>query len=212
MLTMLEVQVYDTTGKKVDTIEVDEGLFGSEVNVSLLKQAIVAYHANKRQRTAQTKSRGMVAGSTRKLYRQKGTGNARRGPLRTNIMKGGGVTFAKLPGSYRKGLPRRMRKAALDSAILAKLLGEDLMVVDGLKMDAPRTGEMAHVMRNLKINRSCLLALAERDSNIYLSSRNIPDLTVRVAEELNAFDVATRRKMLVTTEAMKALMNREADQ
>ena len=207
---MLEVPVYNTDGKKIDTMQVDEALFGKRVNVSLLKQAVVAYHANQRQGTAATKSRGMVEGSTRKLYRQKGTGNARRGPIRTNIMRGGGRAFAKAPRDFRKTFPRAMRRAALNSAILAKMLGNDLMVISGLAAEKPKTSMMAAVLANLKINRSCLLTLAGRDRNVYLSARNIPDLTVRIAEELNAFEVATRRKMLVTDEAMKALLNREA--
>ncbi len=206
---MLEVPVYNTSGERIDTCEVDETLFGSTVNVSLLKQAVVAYHANKRQGTASTKSRGMVKGSTRKLFRQKGTGNARRGSIRANILRGGGVAFAKTPHSFRKKLPQKMRKAALNSAILAKMLGEDLMVVDGLQADEPKTSKMAAVLKNLNINRSCLLTLAERNRDIYLSSRNLSDLTVRTADELNAYDVATRQKMLVTSEAMKVLMNQE---
>jgi len=207
---MLEVPVYNTDGKKIDTLKVDERFFGSQVNVSLLKQAIVAYHANRRRVTAATKSRGMVDGSTRKLFRQKGTGNARRGSIRANIMRGGGVTFAKGKENFKKKLPRKMRKAALNSAILAKILGEDLMVLDGLKIDAPKTAQVAGVMKNLKITRSCLLALADHDRNIYLSARNLSDITVRTADELNAFDVATRQKMVVTAEAMQALMGQEA--
>ncbi len=207
---MLEVPIYNTSGEKIDTLKVDEKLFGTHVNVSLLKQAVVAYHANKRQGTAATRSRGMVEGSTRKLFRQKGTGSARRGSIRTNIMRGGGVAFAKGPRDFRKKLPQKMRRAALDSALLAKMLGQDMMVVDGLQISEPKTSQMAEVLKNLKINRSCLLALAERDMNVYLSGRNISDLTVRITEELNAFDVATRQKMLVTSEAMKALLNREA--
>jgi large subunit ribosomal protein L4 len=207
---MLEVPVYNTDGKKIDTMLVDEALFGKRVNVSLLKQAVVTYHANRRQGTAATKSRGMVEGSTRKLYRQKGTGNARRGPIRTNIMRGGGRAFAKAPRDFRKTFPKAMRRAALNSAILAKMLGNDLMVIRGLAAEKPKTSMMAAVLRNLQINRSCLLTLAGRDRNVYLSARNIQDLTVRIAKELNAFEVATRRKMLVTDEAMKALIDREA--
>ena len=206
---MLEATVYNTSGEKIDTLEIDEQVFGGEVNSSLLKQAIVTYHANQRQGTAANKSRGMVCGSTRKLFRQKGTGNARRGALRTNVVRGGGVSFAKGPRDFRKKLPQKMRRAALGSAILAKLLGQDLMVVDGLAMDAPRTRDMALLLDSLDIDRTCLLALAERDRNVYLSSRNIADLTVRTAEELNAAEVATRQKMLVTTEAMKVLMGQE---
>lgn len=203
---MLEVPVYNTDGQKIDTLQVDASVFGSEVNIPLLKQAIVTYHANKRQGTVQTKTRGMVEGSTKKLFKQKGTGNARRGPIRTHVMKGGGHAFGKRNRDFRKAFPKAMRKAALDSAILAKLLGSDLMVIDGLKADAPKTAMMAKIMENLKINRTCLLTLADRDRNIYLSSRNIADITVRITAELSAWDVATRRKMLVTSEAMKALM------
>ncbi len=203
---MLEVPVYNTSGEKVRSVAVDEAVLGGEVNVALLKQVIVAYHANQRRGTAATRSRGMVVGSTRKLFRQKGTGNARRGPVRTNVMRGGGVAFAKRPRSFRQRLPKKMRRAALNAAILAKILGDDLLVVEGLKLEAPRTAEMAAVLKNLKINRSCLLALAQRDRNVYLSSRNLRDLTVRTADELNAFEVATRQKMVVTAEAMPALV------
>ena len=207
---MLEVPVYNTDGEMIETLKLDEEVFGGTVNVALLKQAIVAYHANRRRGTATTKGRSDVEGSTRKLFRQKGTGFARRGARRTNILRGGGVAFAKRPREFRKALPKKMRKRALESAILAKILGHDLMVLEGLEMDGPRTRRMAGVMENLKIDRSCLLALRERDRNIYLSARNIPDLTVRIAEELNAFDVATRQKMVVTGEAMKALMARDS--
>ena len=206
---MQEVPVYNPEGERIETLKIDEVIFGGQVNAPLLKQAVVTYHANSRQGSAATRGRSMVKGSTRKMFRQKGTGNARRGPRRTHVVKGGGVAFGKRPRSFRKKLPRNMRRAALDSAILAKILGKDLMVVDGLKVDAPRTRTMASLMINLKINRSCLLALADRDHNVYLSSRNIQDLTVRTAEELNAFDVATRRKMLVTREALAALMGQE---
>ncbi len=208
---MLEIPVYNTDGKRIDALKVDQELFGGRVNVVLLKQAIVIYHGNKRQGTATTRSRGMVVGSTRKLFRQKGTGNARRGNVRTNILRGGGVAFGKKNRDFRKKLPRKMRKAALNSAILAKIIGNDLMVVDGLKIDEPKTKDISRVLKNLKINRSCLLALCEPDRNVYLSSRNIPDLTVRVTADLNAFDVATRQKMLVTTEAMTALMSQEKE-
>jgi large subunit ribosomal protein L4 len=207
---MLEVPVYNTSGEKVDTLQVDELALGGEVNISLLKQAIVSYHANRRQGTVMTRGRSQVEGSTRKLYRQKGTGNARRGAIRTNVMRGGGVAFGKMPREYRKKMPRKMRKAALQSALLAKLQGGDLLVLDELSMDAPRTKTLAETLKNLQVNRTCLLALAERDANVYLSSRNLQDLTVRIAEELNAFDVATRQKMIVTRQAMDRLLAQEA--
>ncbi len=204
---MLEVPVYNTAGEQIETLKVDDERFGKSVNVALLKQAVVAYHANRRQGTAATKGRGQVAGSTRKLFRQKGTGNARRGPVRTGKVRGGGMTFAKTPHSYRKDLPKKMRRGALNSAILAKILGNDLIVVDGLSMTEPKTKFVAGVLANLKINRSCLLTLAEYDEILFRSARNIPDITVRPVEDLNAFDIATRQKMLLTREAMDKLLN-----
>lgn len=206
---MLEVPVYNTSGQQTQTLQVDEERFGKTVNVALLKQAIVGYHANKRQGTVATKNRGQVEGSTRKLFNQKHTGNARRGPIRTNIMRGGGMAFGKQPRDFRQGLPRQMRRKALESAILAKLLGQDLVVVEGLAIDSPKTKTVVQLLGALKINRSCLLTLAQRDTNIWKSARNIPDVTVRIAEELNAFDVATRQKLLVTLEAMKALLEKK---
>jgi large subunit ribosomal protein L4 len=206
---MLEVPVYNTEGKQVETLSVSDEAFGTRVNTDLLKQAVVAYHANKRQGTVSTKSRGMVEGSTKKLFRQKGTGNARRGSIRTNVLRGGGVAFAKKRRDFRKKLPKRMRIAARKTAILAKILGNDLAVVDGLVCEGPKTSQMAKLLTNLSINRSCLLTLHQRDTNIYLSSRNLQDLTVRTAEELNAYDIATRQKMLITREAMDMLMGQE---
>ena len=207
---MVEVPVYNTSGQKVDTWKVDETLLGGRVNVPLLKQAIVTYHANRRQGTVRTKSRADVEGSTRKLYKQKGTGNARRGNIRTNVMRGGGMAFAKRPRDFRKGFPKKMRRAALDSALLAKILGGDLLIVQGLAAEAPKTKMMALLLKNLQIDRSCLLTLADQDRNLYLSARNHPDLTVMIARDLNAFDVATRQKLLVTAEAMKRILDREA--
>ena len=207
---MFDVPVYNRTGEQIETFSVDPALLGSTVNVALLKQAIVAYHANRRQGSAATKSRGMVAGSTKKVFKQKGTGRARRGPARTPVLKGGGHTFAKRPRSFRQRMPQKMRRAALRSAILAKIIGEDLLIIDSLTFDAPKTKQMAEVVENLKINRSCLLTLAERDSNVFLSSRNLPDLTICIAEELNAFDVATRQKMMITKDALTAVLDQAA--
>ncbi len=206
---MFEVPIYNTDGKKIDTFKVDGSVFGEKVNVDLVKQAVVTYHANARQGTVKTKGRGDVCGTTKKMYKQKGTGNARHGAKTVNLMRGGGHSFAKQPRDFSKKLPQKMRQAALKNAILAKILGQDICVVDGLSMDTPKTGVMAGLMKNLDISRSCLLALAGRDANVYLSSRNIPDLTVRITEELNAYDVATRQKMVVTSDAMKVLCGQE---
>lgn len=203
---MLEVPVYNTQGQQVETLQVDEQRFGGQVNVALLKQAVVMYHTNRHQGSAATRNRGRVEGSTRKLYAQKHTGNARRGPIRTNIMKGGGVAFAKIPHRSRLSMSKKMRRAALDSAILAKMLGRDLVVVDGLKLEKPRTREVAGVLQRLSIQRTCLLTMGGVDDVLYRSARNIEGVAVRTVAELNAFDVALRQKMLLTREAMDTLL------
>ncbi|MHC4124905.1 MAG: 50S ribosomal protein L4, partial [Planctomycetota bacterium] len=124
---MIDLSVYNREGKEVDSLQVDEAVFGSVVRYALLKQAIVMYQANKRTGTATTKSRGMVAGSTRKLFRQKGTGNARVGNSRTGKRVGGGVTFAKVARDFGKDMPKNQKKLATDSAILAKLLSDNVV-------------------------------------------------------------------------------------
>lgn len=206
---MLEVPVYNTNGEQVDKLELDDEVFGRRVNAPLLKQAVVMYHANSHQKTSETKGRSDVQGARRKLYRQKGTGMARRGQIRTGLLRGGGVIFAKQSGGRRLNMPRSMRKAALNSAILAKILSGDLVVVDELAFDGPRTSQMASTLEKLNIHRSCLLTVAERDQNVYLSARNIPKLSVTTTDDLNAYDVANRQKVLITLDAVKALVGQE---
>ena len=206
---MIDLSVYNRDGQQVDSLKVDELLLGGSVRYPLLKQAIVMYHANKRVGTAATKSRGMVAGSTRKLFRQKGTGSARVGNIRTGKRVGGGVTFAKVRRDFGKRMPKKQRKLARDSAILAKLLSNDVVVVNELKFDKPKTGDFASVLRNLKIERSCLVTISSIDVNLYKSARNIPKVIVMPVAELNAGDICSHRKMLITYEAFLSLLNKD---
>src|SRR5213595_4033138 len=142
---MIEVPVYNQAGDKVSTVQVDEAKLGGEVRKSLLKQAIVMYHANQRQGTVQTQARGEVAGSTRKMFRQKGTGNARTGGIRNPIKKGGGHAKQKRPKDWRQALPKKARQLATKHAILSKLQSGDVRVLDQLKFDEPKTKLMAQV-------------------------------------------------------------------
>jgi large subunit ribosomal protein L4 len=206
---MIDLSVYNRDGQQVDSLKVDELLLGGSVRYPLLKQAIVMYHANKRVGTAATKSRGMVAGSSRKLFRQKGTGSARVGNIRTGKRVGGGVTFAKVRRDFGKRMPKKQRKLARDSAILAKLLSNDVVVVDELKFDKPKTGDFASVLRNLKIERSCLVTISSIDVNLYKSARNIPKVIIMPVAELNAGDICNHRKMLITHEAFLSLLNKD---
>jgi len=206
---MIDLSIYNRDGQEVDSLRVNESAFGGVVKYPLLKQAIVMYHANKRVGTAATKSRGMVAGSTRKLFRQKGTGNARVGNIRTGKRVGGGVTFAKLARDFSKRMPKKQRRLARDSAILAKLLSNNVVVVDELGFEKPKTRDFAGLLGNLKIRRSCLVTISSVDENIYRSARNIPKVIVRPVAELNAGDICSHRKLLFTKEAFLSLLGKE---
>jgi large subunit ribosomal protein L4 len=205
---MIDLSVYNSDGQKVDSLKVNELLFGGSVRYPLLKQAIVMYHANKCVGTAATKSRGMVAGSRRKLFRQKGTGNARVGNIRTGKRVGGGVTFAKVVRDFGKRMPKKQKRLARDSAILAKLLSNDIVVVDELKFEKPKTGDFASILGHLKIERSCLVTISDYDDNLCKSARNIPKVVVMPVAELNAGDICNYRKMLFTKEAFLSLLNK----
>lgn len=206
---MIDLPVYNQKGEEVDRIQIDEALLGGRIRPALLKQALVMYHANKRQGNATTKSRGMVAGSTRKIYRQKGSGRARMGANRTVVRRGGGVAFAKLPRDFRQRMPQKQRQLARNSAILAKLKSNDAIVVDKLEFEQPRTRDFIGVMNNLKIDvgRSCLVALNDADVNVYKSLRNIPRVEALEVEQLNAGIICNRRKLLFTRQALESLLN-----
>lgn len=198
---MIEVPVYNMNGEKTGSVSIDEALLGGQVRIDLLKQAVVTWRANQRQGSARTKSRGMVQGSTRKLYRQKGTGHARMGPVRTNIRRGGGVAFAKTEKSWRLDMPKKMRRMARNSALLAKLQSDDVMVIDSMSFDKPKTKQFAAMLKAVGAEKGCVVALPKADETIYKSGRNIPKTEIRPVNELNAYEILRRRKLIFTQEA-----------
>jgi large subunit ribosomal protein L4 len=206
---MINLAVYNTDGQEVESLKVDEAAFGGSIRYPLLKQAIVMYHANKRVGTAANKGRSMVEGSSRKLFRQKGTGNARVGNIRTGKRVGGGVTFAKSLRDFGKRMPKKQRRLARDSAILAKLLSNNVVVVDGLTFERPKTKDFKGILNNLRIERSCLVTINTADLNLYKSAKNIPKVAVMPVSELNAGDICKYRKMLFTKEAFLSVLNRD---
>jgi large subunit ribosomal protein L4 len=208
---MIDLAVYNKDGQEVESIKVDEAAFGSFVRYPLLKQAIVMYHANRRVGTAANKGRSMVAGSDRKLFRQKGTGNARVGNIRTGKRVGGGVTFAKSARDFGKRMPKKQKKLARDSAILAKLLTQNVVVIDGLGFEKPRTRDFVDILNHLKIERSCLVAISSLDANLYKSVQNIPRVAVMPVSELNAGQICRHAKMLFTKEAFLSVLNKEME-
>ena len=203
---MIELPVYNQSGQEVGKLSVDEKQLGGEVNAALLKQAVVMYHANLRQGTVATRGRGDVEGSTRKLYKQKHTGSARRGNIRTNVMKGGGMAFAKRPRDFRQSMPTRQRRLARNNAILAKIESKQIKILDQLSLPQAKTKEMVRVLSALKIDRSVLIAPAKTDQTLVLSSRNIPNASIKPALEMNAYDILKAKTLLMTREAMETLL------
>lgn len=203
---MIEVQVYNQSGDKVETVQVDPAKLGGEVNRPLLKQALVIYHANQRQGTVKTKGRGEVAGSTRKMFRQKGTGNARTGGIRNPIKKGGGHAKQRRPKDWRMALPKKARRAATNSAILAKFQSGDVRVVSEIKVDQPRTKDVARLYKALGIDRSCLFALTGRDENLEKSARNINRTTLTTVAQLNVWDLLRNRTLLLTKDGLETIL------
>ncbi len=206
---MIRLAIYNKEGKEVERLKVDESALGGTVRYPLLKQAIVMYQANKHVGTAATKNRSLVEGSTRKIYRQKGTGNARAGTVRTAKRVGGGVTFAKIARNFGKRMPAKQRQLARDSAVLAKLLSNNVVVVDELNFEKPKTKDFVSVLDNLKIDRSCLVTIRDYNDNLYKSARNVPKIVVMPIAELNAGDICSHCKILFTKEAFLTLLNKD---
>jgi large subunit ribosomal protein L4 len=203
---MISVPVRDQSGKDVGTYEFDPADLADSVNKQLLHDAVVMYEANRRVGTVRTKSRGEVKGSTRKLYRQKGTGRARAGNLRTPIRRGGGHTFARRPIDYSYRLPKKAVRLATRMAVLSKFLDGEALVLDRLEVDAPRTKVMAGMLKALGLSdTSCLLAIEEHDVNVWRSSRNIAGFEVAPAAELNAYSVLHQQRLVVTRAALDRL-------
>jgi large subunit ribosomal protein L4 len=203
---MIEVPVYNVSGKELEKIQVDPAKLGGEVRTALLKQALVAYHANQRQGTVRTQARGEVAGSTRKLFRQKGTGNARTGGIRNPIKVGGGHAKQRRPKDWRQALPKKAKKLATQSALLSKFQSGDVKVIDAIAIDAPKTKTIATMYKALGIDRSCLVAITGRNENLEKSARNIDRTTLTTVSQLNAWDIMRNRTLLLTKDGLQQIL------
>lgn len=203
---MIEVPVFNQAGEEVEKFQLDEAKLGGEVRRNLLKQAIVYYHANQRQGTVRTLARGQVAGSTRKLFRQKGTGNARTGGIRNPIKKGGGHAKQKRPKDWRQALPKKARRLATRNAILSKIQSNDIRVISEMKFDAPKTKDVAAMYKALKLDRSVLLAVHGKDENLEKSARNIHRTTLTTVDQLNAWEILRSRTLLMTKAGLEQLL------
>jgi large subunit ribosomal protein L4 len=205
---MPKLTIYDRKGKKVGTYNVESTDFAPRINKQLLHDAVVMYQANNRQGSHQTKSRGMVAGSTKKMYRQKGTGNARAGHKRSGIRRGGGHIHRIHNRDYSYRLPHKALQQATRMALAAKVRDDELMVIDDLAFSEPKTKDMVAVLRHLDVpqGQSLLVATAKHDPIIYRSARNIAGVSVAPASDLNALSVLSSRRILVTKAALDSLV------
>lgn len=208
---MVSLPIYNKSGAEVGKYEIDPAQIAPSINQQLLHDVVVMYQANQRMGTHKSRSRGEVVGSTKKMYRQKGTGNARAGSRRSPIRRGGGHAFAMRNRDYSYRLPRKAVQAATRMAIARKILSEDVVVVDELAFAKPATKEMAGVLKALNLSGlSTLVTTAALDANVYKSARNIERVTISPVADLNALSILTPRKLLVTKAALDAIKERSA--
>jgi large subunit ribosomal protein L4 len=208
---MASIPVRDRSGNEVGTYEVNPDDFAARISRQLLHDAVVMYQANSRQGSHKTKTRGEVSGSTRKLYRQKGTGNARMGTRRSGIRRGGGHIHAKQNRDYSYRLTKKALRSATRMAIASKIRDGEVDLIDELSFAAPKTKEMAAILANLGLTgQRLLVATPAYDQNVYKSARNIASVSVSPADEVNALSVLTARRLLLTRSAMDSLKVRFA--
>jgi large subunit ribosomal protein L4 len=200
---MTTLPVYDMSGAKVGDYEIDPQLLAPKVSKQLLHDVVVMYLANQRQGSNKTKTRGEVSGSTKKMYKQKGTGNARAGSKRSGVRRGGGHINARQPRSYYYRLPRKAIQAATRMAIASKISAGSVVVVDQIKMDSPKTKLLASALKAMGLEgQTKTLAIGSLDRNIYLSGRNIEGLVISPVADLNALTVLRPKKLVMTREAL----------
>lgn len=195
----MEATVYNTAGQEIDKINLSDDIFGVPINQSLVHQALVRQLANRRQGTADTKTRGQVKASTRKPFRQKHTGRARQGMVSSPLLRGGGVTFGPHPRSFRKQMPKKMRRLALKCVLTSKAIDSKLIIIDKFDLKQPKTQDMVAVLNGLGIKLSTLIAIPETDVNLVKSSRNIEGIKTIPVALLNVADLLSYKLLLTTT-------------
>ena len=199
---MAQVSVYNMEGKEVGKLDLNDSIFGVEINEHLVHLAVVQHLANMRQGTQKAKTRAEVSGGGRKPWRQKGTGHARQGSIRAPQWKGGGVVFAPVPRDYSFKMNKKEKRAALKSALTDKAQSNNLIVVDELKFDEIKTKKFAEVMNNLKATRKALVVLADNDKNVVLSARNLAEANTTLTNTLNVYDIVNAKTLVLTKDAV----------
>ncbi len=202
---MPQVSVYDIKGEVVGTRDLNDAVFGAEVNRNAVHSSVIRQLAGRRIGNADTKTRGEVSGGGKKPWRQKGTGRARHGSTRSPIWTGGGTVFGPHPRSYARGLPKKVRRLALVSALSDKASKDAIKIMDGLAVDKPKTSTMAALMGKFDVSGNILLVLDGRDVNIEKSVANIPWVKSILVDNLNVFDILNSELLLLTKEAADRL-------
>jgi len=200
---MPKVALYNIQGDIVGEVELSDDVFGVEVRPDIMHRAVVSYLANQRLGTASTLKRGEVSGGGRKPWRQKGTGRARHGSIRSPLWRKGGIVFGPKPRSFNINMPKKMKRFALKSALSAKTQGNELILLDNLTMEMPKTKQMVTILNNLKANKKSLIVLADKDENVVKSARNIPGVKTTYVNTLNVYDILNHDYLIMTQEAAK---------
>jgi large subunit ribosomal protein L4 len=202
---MPNVALYNIEGTPVGEIYLDDGVFGAEVNEAAIYQVVKMQLANKRQGTQSALTRGEVRGGGRKPWRQKGTGRARHGSIRSPIWIKGGVVFAPKPRDYSYTVPKKIRRLAMKSALSSKVANHEIIVLDSLKLSQPKTKEMARVLKNLKVTRKALVVLPEKDEVVQRAIRNIPGVKLAYINTLNVLDILNYDVFIATRDAVRRI-------
>lgn len=207
---MVTLPVYDRNGVEIENIQFDPATIAPKISTQLLHDAVVMYQANLRQGSSKSKSRSEVAGAKKKMYRQKGTGNARAGHRRSGVRRGGGHIFAKQSRNWYYRLPRKALQTATRMALASKINANTIVIIDELKMDEPKTKIMAKVLEALKITGTLLIAIDSYDVNTYKSARNINGVRILPINEMNAYEILKPRKVLMTKQAFTDFVEKNA--
>lgn len=202
---MPKVDVYNISGQKVGDMDLNDNIFAVEVNKVAMHSAVVNALANARQGTQSTKTKSEVSGGGKKPWRQKGTGRARQGSTRSAQWVGGGIVLGPKPRSYSYTLPKKVKRLALKSALTSKVIDNNIIVLDDLKLEAIKTKEIVNVLNNLKIDSSALIVLPEVDKNVVLSARNIESVKTATTNSINTYDILKYNKFIVTKDAVSKI-------
>ena len=199
----MQTSVYNIVGEVIGQTELDDSIFGLRVNKAVVHQAMVMQLANQRQGTASSKSRGEVKGSRRKLYAQKHTGRARRGDVKSPLLRGGGVAFGPKPRTYRQSMPKKMRRLALKSVLSSKVSEGTLKVVEGLSFERPKTKELSNVLTALNIDSRALIVVEESGVNVMRSAHNLGNIKVLPCSQINVLELLSYKTLIVTVPALR---------